>query len=720
MKKKLLVLSFLAACTFQALPGFGQANSVQLKTGTTVVSSHPTIAAAYQAIPATITQPYLIELTATYTAASEVAPVTFTTRAGASATNTITLRPAAGVSGINISVPVSGSSLIILDDTDYMILDGRPGGVGTTNGITLGNTATATSSNTISLINGATRNVIRNINLVNGTTTNTGRNISLGVSASNPTGNSHNQFLNLVATGGRYNINSNGTAASPNTRNRFYGCDIVNGAFAGIWGQAGTGSMTIDSCRVFHTSPVGDGPFGIVFDAQRDSVVITRNKVYDLDNGTRTSSVRGISIRSTLSGGTVNYSRVANNFIALGGNTGSTSVVGLEYAGSNFVNAEVYFNSIRITGTLSSGGTSGNVGSAALSKTASNATSTFNLKNNLLVNERSGGNTGLQHVAMSLSSTAGIINSDYNTYNATSTNLVRAGATLYTTVAAYQAVAGATNEVNSNSTAVQFVSATDLHLTGASIGNPALTGQAIAGLTTDIDNQVRNTPPYRGADEAIAIAVPASISSNLNNRTGVRARVQQNFNVTINAGSSAGQLVKTRIALTNPAQAANITLSAEITPGVFQPITFDASGVALIGPPAGIPLANATAAFRAVFNAVGTYNYTLSLVDATTGATVGTAASESVVILVNGLQNELLARAIAVYPNPVAERLTVQVAGLEKAEVSVFDLLGKQLIAPRTLTAETELPVQDLATGTYLLQVKTTQDVATKQFVVVK
>src|SRR5688500_1310267 len=88
MKKKLLLFSLLLAGAFQASTVFGQANSVQLKTGTTVVSSHATIAAAYQAIPATITQPYIIELTSTYTGATEVAPVTFATRVGASATNT--------------------------------------------------------------------------------------------------------------------------------------------------------------------------------------------------------------------------------------------------------------------------------------------------------------------------------------------------------------------------------------------------------------------------------------------------------------------------------------------------------------------------------------------------------------------------------------------------------------------------------------------------------
>ena len=110
MKKKLLLFSLVLACSLRALPVFSQANSVQLKTGTTVVSSHATIAAAYQAIPGTITQPSIIELTSTYTGASEVAPVTFTTRAGASATNTITLRPAVGVTSINLAPSASAAS----------------------------------------------------------------------------------------------------------------------------------------------------------------------------------------------------------------------------------------------------------------------------------------------------------------------------------------------------------------------------------------------------------------------------------------------------------------------------------------------------------------------------------------------------------------------------------------------------------------------------------
>lgn len=499
MNLKLPVIALVACALLRGLPAFSQSNAVQLKSGATLIGSHATIADAYAAIPAPLTQPYIIELTAGYSGAAETTPLTFTAKAGASAANTITVRPAAGVANIDLTVAKSAGTVIVLDDADYLIMDGRPGGTGSTNAITIGNTATASSSNTLSLINGATHNIFRNLNLVNGTSTNTGRNINLGASANNVTGNSDNQFLYCVATGGRYNINSNGTAANPNTRNRFYGCDVVNGSFAGIWYQAGTAQMVIDSCRFYFTSATGDGASAILFDSQRDTVVISQNKIYDINNGTKTSAIRGISIRSVSATG-ANLTRIHNNFISLT-STNSTSVIGIEYAGSVLTNADIYYNSVRISGALASGGSNGSVGSAAFTKTASNVGSVYNLKNNIFVNERTGGASGLQHLAMALTSAAGTINSDYNTYNSGATSLVRSGTTVYATIADYQAAAAAGTEVNSNSAAVQFVSLNDLHLAGTSIGNAALRAQPIATVTTDIDNQARSASPYRGADE---------------------------------------------------------------------------------------------------------------------------------------------------------------------------------------------------------------------------
>src|SRR5690606_14199364 len=60
---------------------------------------------------------------------------------------------------------------------------------------------------------------------------------------------------------------------------------------------------------------------------------------------------------------------------------------------------------------------------------------------------------------------------------------------------------------------VNFVSNTDLHVTGSSVGDTTLAGLPIAGITTDIDEQTRDEfKPYRGADEG-DIPLPVELSS---------------------------------------------------------------------------------------------------------------------------------------------------------------------------------------------------------------
>jgi hypothetical protein len=81
--------------------------------------------------------------------------------------------------------------------------------------------------------------------------------------------------------------------------------------------------------------------------------------------------------------------------------------------------------------------------------------------------------------------------------------------------------AASTQDINSKSKQVFFVSTTDLHLTGTSVGDFDLAATPITGITTDIDGQTRHTLfPYMGADEA-DIQIPVElISFNANYSNG--------------------------------------------------------------------------------------------------------------------------------------------------------------------------------------------------------
>jgi PKD repeat protein len=527
MKKLSILLSiaFLLAINHAS----GQTGSVVLKDGTgTTLNTYNSVTAAHAAIPATVTQAYTIELQSAYTGANETYPITFTAHTGASTTNTLTLRPAAGVGSVSISTSYNGP-VVLLSDIDYMIIDGRAGGTGTTKALTINNTLVGASTvAVVRLLDGATFNTIRYCNIQG---IYTGSNATGGIhisSSTNPTGNSDNLVEYCTLKGSRNLIY---LAGSLNKRNVISNCDLVDIAFAGIWSSS-TGKLTVDKCKFYSQTPsvnTSVGVHGILFDSQADTVIFTNNQLYDLDNGTNTTYCKAFVIRSV--SGTP-YFFVANNMISImGANATSSKVTGIEFS-AGAITGKFFHNTVRIGGAATSGS------SAPISKLSTVATSALDIFNNIFINERTGGSG--PHYAIDVTSTAGAININYNTYAATGT-FANLGGTAVPTFALYQAALLVPNEGSSNTVPVQFVSNTDLHLTGTSIGNTALTGTlAITPpVTTDIDNQTRTTP-YRGADEALPL-VSCSGTPAVTTVTGPSAAVCTGVNFTLNAtGQSTG------------------------------------------------------------------------------------------------------------------------------------------------------------------------------------
>jgi hypothetical protein len=105
-----------------------------------------------------------------------------------------------------------------------------------------------------------------------------------------------------------------------------------------------------------------------------------------------------------------------------------------------------------------------------------------------------------------------LLSSDYNDYyNGGNINLIYYGYVDYNTVADFFAATGF--DQHSNSRSVNFVSGTDLHLAGSSIGDIQLAGIPTPIVTDDIDGQPRNPLyPYKGADEP-EVPLPVELSS---------------------------------------------------------------------------------------------------------------------------------------------------------------------------------------------------------------
>ena len=141
---------------------------------------------------------------------------------------------------------------------------------------------------------------------------------------------------------------------------------------------------------------------------------------------------------------------------------------------------------------------------------------TFNLANNIIfIDEDDFQSVGIYYE--NTNSEPGIDASDYN-------NIYRSG--ILNSKTGYADTEGGfcssltdwqTNSsfgTHSVSKAVTFVSSTDLHLAGSSLGDLDLIGTPIGGITTDIDGETRNaTFPYMGADENLANPLPVELTS---------------------------------------------------------------------------------------------------------------------------------------------------------------------------------------------------------------
>lgn len=495
-----------ALCAVFAVSVRAQTNSIELKDGSgTLINQYSSITSAIAAIPTTISQAYIIEITGAYTGLNETYPIVFPAFTGASSVNTVTLRPATGVNNAKIETSIT-STVIRLSDADYVRLDGRPGGVGTTRGLTISNTTTS-GGTTIEYINGATNNILRYLNIANGTSGSAGRSIYINTST-NASGNSDNLVELCKVDGGRYNVQFGGTTANPNRNNTFYGNEFLNQTYAGLYSiSSANRKLVVDSNSFYLTTPSISTTISsaMYITSFPDTLIITRNRIYDLNIvNTSASDINGIYISPS----TGAYAEIINNFISIDNNPLSGAVNGIAIAGSSSIIVNAYFNTVRIGGTYTSSGTSGSVRSACIHKTNSSTASIFDFQNNILVNARTGGISGVQHLALAIPNTNGTITAmDYNVYNSTSGDISRLGTTVSTTIADHRTTFGGGIDANSNNTPVTFVSNSDLHIAGSSLGDFELKATPILSVKRDIDNDPRGGSTYRGSDDNPAFPI---------------------------------------------------------------------------------------------------------------------------------------------------------------------------------------------------------------------
>jgi hypothetical protein len=238
--------------------------------------------------------------------------------------------------------------------------------------------------------------------------------------------------------------------------------------------------------------------------ATTGSNIISRNFVHSLNLSTTNTAgkITGINI----AGGA---STIQNNLIRLGIDADGNSITnGLVIAGidkTTATNNNFYHNNVYIGGTA----VTATANSYAFRRTLA---ATDNIRNNILVNNRSNSTGSGRHYAIGLN-VATSVTSNYNLYYGTGIGFVFGyiNTSNYSTLASWKS-ANATFDVNSLFTdpgyknAVADYSNVDLHILNTSAADIA--GTSISGITDDYDGQTRSalTPTDIGAD-AVATGV---------------------------------------------------------------------------------------------------------------------------------------------------------------------------------------------------------------------
>jgi len=481
-----------------------QAGSVILRDASNVqLSTHASIQAAYNAIPATVAQAYTVEISAAYTGANEVKPITLGPKSGASATNTLTVRPAPGVS-VAITANTNLTSAFVLDGADWVVLDASSGSMAVTS------TAPNPIQPLLDLRNGATNNLLRGLALMGISAGSTADGIRIGTSTAVLGGNSGNRIERCSGMALREAVRMEAPVGAPATLLTVQGNDFRSVGIAGIHVVGGLNALRADSNYIRLRGNVNGPSAGIWVEDIRDTVRITRNRVL-LEPFSMSPSSTGILVTTPATNPGAR-ALLYNNYVGVAFTPVTTSaapsslfpsdslslVTGIEIGAGGALTSRLLHNTVVVRGGQLFSATATEL-SAALRIAGNNPNSSHTALGNILLNERTGPVPTARHTALSLQNAGGTLTLDYNTYGSNSGTVATIGGTPYSTLGAYQAAVPG-NDANSNTVAVPFDGPDDARLAASAIGSAPLTVPVQAEVPTDYEGEPR-TVAYRGADE---------------------------------------------------------------------------------------------------------------------------------------------------------------------------------------------------------------------------
>ena len=450
----------------------------------------------------------------------ETFPIVIPAVAGASATNTVTVRPANGVTS-TISGTVASAALIKLNGADYVTIDGSNNGSSSRN-LTITNTNT-TSPTGISISSlgagaGATYNTIKNCNISTGVSAAAGYGIAIGGStpgtdgADNDNVTIQNNAITIATIGiyadglasvsatGMDNLLISGNTITTNTTIQTQGIQVGYGL---------NGSITGNTISV--TTSGAYQPVGISIETGFVSSSVTNNIITQaLATNTGGYGGRGITVGTGTASSNITvanniiYGVNGSNFSAFSNSSSMGIGIGM-VGGSTTITStaggiNLYYNSVYLSGSYSY-----NASCLTAALYVGAGASVLDIENNIFMNalnnSHAGGTASKAYAIYSAITNTAYTKINYNDYVVSgSQGVLGFLSSDKTTIAAWRTATA--KDANSVNVTPNFTSATDLHLISSTNCGLDGMGTPISGITTDYDLDTRNaTTPDIGADE---------------------------------------------------------------------------------------------------------------------------------------------------------------------------------------------------------------------------
>jgi hypothetical protein len=480
------------------------------------------------------------------TYAAETFPILVNPIAGASSTNTVTIK--AGVGKTPLISGSSTSGIIVLYGVDYFILDGSNSG-GTDKSTTWENTNTSSMAYTIGIfynattLHGASNCTIKN-NLIRASSQVSNSTYALML---NYSGGGYNNIVinNNTVYSARYGMQFCGVAGNISSNgqitNNIFGSTIDAQAIQ----HSGILLTYVDNTLIQGNEIMGASlgntntqKYAINLSTACTNTKIRKNKLHDFYyTSTGGYGCFGVYMAT---GSAATVTEISNNlmynFRGDGWTTGllyETPAGIMIYSGGNM---QIYHNSIYLSGACLSGTRASVSGCITV---YSGATGPFDIYDNILQNSLQpvSGTLPLTYGIYSQLGTGAFSNLDYNDYfvNGINPQIGYMGAN-QATLAAWQTATG--KEANGKNIDPGFVSTTDLHPTAAGLMK---TGFYLAAIPTDYDGTARTNPPDIGAYQFSAnpLVVTSAATALGTNTATLNGTINAN-NATVTSGFEYG------------------------------------------------------------------------------------------------------------------------------------------------------------------------------------